>query len=190
VRPEAAPLDRRGRATGRLHAASSKRERTTELQSRVMLTCCPSTPARPRPIGRIGQQSTEGSAGNRDGSVGRVNGVHDTTPSWESRSNQQKKQISRACDAEALTAEGIEKRRRCAAALRLRVALTVRAFVRVFVSAIVRARGSELIAGPTRQLAGGAAAVEDVAAGAGGGSMIACTRRTRVILHHAQMALR
>jgi len=94
-----------------------------------------------RPIGRIGQQSSEGSEGNRDVSVGRVDGVHDTTPSWESESNQQKKQISRACDAEAQTAEGIERRRRFAAALRLRIALTARAIVRAFVSATVRARG-------------------------------------------------
>ena len=97
------------------------------------------------PIGRIGQQSSEGSAGNRDVSVGRVDGVHDTTPSWESRSNQQKKQISRVCDAETRTAEGIERRRRFAAALPLRVALTARACVRVI-------EGSVRVAGKGKSL--------------------------------------
>jgi hypothetical protein len=98
-----------------------------------------------RPIGRIGQQSNESSAGNRDGSVGRVDGVHDTTPSWESKSNQQKNKLVALRDARICEAHAFEMRRLSAMGLPLRIALTVRAYVRAI-------EGSVRVAGKGKSL--------------------------------------
>lgn len=80
------------RAAGRPHAASTEHERTTALESRVMLACGPLDSGRPRPKGRTGQQSSEGSAGSRDALLAEWTEFTIRLPQG-SKSNQQKNKI-------------------------------------------------------------------------------------------------